>query len=80
MNAVDQSTALHAIKDLFRDYPRPYWVAGSWALDCSPSAPEGHTATSICSSSPVISLSSPTPSPVHDPSCSTPRPGSSDHG
>jgi hypothetical protein len=33
MNSVDQSTALHAIKDLFRDYPRPYWVAGGWALD-----------------------------------------------
>jgi hypothetical protein len=33
MNTVDQSTALHAIKDLFRDYPRPYWVAGGWALD-----------------------------------------------
>ena len=33
MNSVDESTALTAVRDLFHDYPRPYWVAGAWALD-----------------------------------------------
>jgi hypothetical protein len=33
MSSVDQSTPLHVVQELFRNYPRPYWVAGGWALD-----------------------------------------------
>jgi len=33
LNSIDQSDALRAVRALFHDYPRPYWVAGGWALD-----------------------------------------------
>lgn len=33
MEAIDQAAELLAAKDLFEGYPRPYWVAGGWALD-----------------------------------------------
>ena len=33
MNLIDQSEALGTVRVLFHDYPRPYWVAGGWALD-----------------------------------------------
>jgi hypothetical protein len=33
MNAIDQSTALVAVQELFQGYPCAYWIAGGWALD-----------------------------------------------
>jgi hypothetical protein len=33
MTSIDRSEPLSAVRTLFRDYPRRYWVAGGWALD-----------------------------------------------
>jgi hypothetical protein len=33
MSFVELSTPLQVVQELFRRYPRPYWVAGGWALD-----------------------------------------------
>ncbi|MGW6282089.1 nucleotidyltransferase domain-containing protein [Kribbella sp. NPDC055071] len=33
MSSADRTPALTAVRDLFREYPCPYWVAGGWALD-----------------------------------------------
>jgi hypothetical protein len=33
MEAIDQAAELLAVKGLFENYPRPYWIAGGWALD-----------------------------------------------
>ncbi|MGW5362935.1 nucleotidyltransferase domain-containing protein [Actinopolymorpha pittospori] len=32
-NLVEDSTPLVIVRDLFRSYARPYWVAGGWAVD-----------------------------------------------
>lgn len=33
MSSIDRSAALTAVRTLFHAYPRPYWIAGGWALD-----------------------------------------------
>jgi hypothetical protein len=33
LQTVDQSAPLRAVSDLFVNYPRPFWIAGGWALD-----------------------------------------------